>query len=74
MKIRLLSCNAARPDQRGIIKMLQDIAVHTDHSLARELADILLNGSEIEIEVQEKSQNSAMRSIRKLEIDYEIME
>lgn len=74
MKLLLLSCNAARPDKRAITKMLEDVAIGMDNGLARELTDILLNGSEIDIEVNDKSHNSAMRSIRKLDIEYEIVE
>ena len=74
MKLILLSCTAARPDKRAITKMFEEIAVGTDNSLAREFTDILLNGTEVEIEVEDKSHNSAMRLIRKLNIDYEIVE
>lgn len=74
MNLLLLSCNAARPDKRAITKMLEDIAVDMDNGLARELTDILLSGSEVEITIDDKSHNSAMRSIRKLNIDYEIVE
>ena len=74
MTIQLLSCNAARPDKRAITKMLEDIALGMDNGLARELTDILLSGSEVEIEIDVKTNNSAMRSIRKLDIEYEIVE
>jgi len=74
MKLLLLSCTAARPDKRAITKMFEDIALGMDNGLARELTDILLNGSEVDIEINDKSHNSAMRLIRKLNIDYEIVE
>ena len=74
MKLLLQSCNAARPDKRAITKMLENIALGMDNGLARELTDILLSGSEVDIEIDDKSHNSAMRSIRKLDIDYEIVE
>lgn len=73
MKIQLLSCDAARPDRRGISKMLEEIA-GADSSLARELTDILLDGSPIDIEVADKTTSSAFRALRKLDIDYEIEE
>ncbi|MEM8529020.1 MAG: hypothetical protein AAGG68_30595 [Bacteroidota bacterium] len=74
MKIQLLSCNAQRPNARAIAKMLEEIAQDIDGYSARESTDILLNGTPIEIEVADKTTGSAFRAIRKLEIDYEIME
>lgn len=74
MKIQLLSCDAARPDRRAIAKMLEEIANDTDFSLATELTGILLDGSPLEIEVDDKTISSAYRALRKLSIDYEIME
>jgi len=73
MKIQLVSCNSARPDRRAITKMLEEIAF-MDNSLAREETDNLLNGSPVEIEVSDKTTSSAFRAIRKLDIDYEIIE
>jgi len=72
-KINLLSCDAPRPDKRAIAKMLEDIADGVDSSLARELTDILLDGSAIDIEVS-TNLSSAYRALRKLSIDYEIDE
>lgn len=74
MKINLLSCDAARPDKRAIAKMLEEIALGIDASLARELTDILIDGSPIDIEVDEKNTSSSFRAIRKLSIDYELMD
>ena len=74
MNINLLSCDAARPDRRAIAKMLEDIADGVDNSLAREMTDILIDGSPVEIEVSGKATNSAFRALRKLNIDYELME
>ena len=54
-------------------KMLEEIAGGTDSSLARELTDILLDGSEIDIEVTSNT-SSAFRALRKLDIDYKIIE
>jgi len=73
MKIQLLSCDAARPDRRAIAKMLEDIADGMDSSLARELTDVLLDGSPVDIEVSQ-STSSAFRALRKLSIDYELEE
>lgn len=73
MKIQLLSCDAPRPDRRGIANMLAEIADDVDSSLATELTGILLDGSEVDIEVS-FNESSAFRALRKLHIDYEIME
>ena len=74
MKINLLSCDASKPDKRAIAKMLQDIAIGVDPSLSIELTEILLEGDPIDIEVAEKTTSSAYRSLRKLDIDYELVE
>ena len=73
MKIQLLSCGAQRPDRRAITKMLEEVA-NIDNSLAREFTDYLLDGSSVDIEVSSKTTSSAFRSLRKLDIDYEIMD
>lgn len=73
MKIQLLSCSAARPDRRAISKMLVETADGMDQSLATELTDVLLDGSEVEIEVS-FNESSAYRAFRKLNIDYEIVD
>ena len=74
MKIQLLSCDAHKPNRRGITKMLEEIADGMDNSLAIELTGILLDGSPIDIEVTGKSTSSAYRALRKMEIDYELIE
>ena len=73
MTIQLVSCDAARPDRRAISKMLEEIADGTDSSLARELTDILLDGSPVDIEVSSNT-SSAFRALRKCSIDYEILD
>lgn len=73
MNLQLTSCDAHRPDRRAIAKTLEDIAAGVDNSLARELTDILLDGSPVEIEVTSNT-SSAFRALRKLDIDYEIEE
>ena len=72
MKLQLLSCSAPRPDARAITKMLEEIA-GMDNYDAREQTDILLDGTPIEIEVTLNT-SSALRALRKLLIDYEIMD
>ncbi len=73
MKINLLSCDAARPDRRAITKCIAEISSNMDESLASELTDILLEGDPVDIEVGQNS-SSAFRALRKLCIDYEIVE
>lgn len=73
MQIKLLSCDAARPDKRAITKTIETYG-GADSSLARELTDILLDGSSVEIEVGSKTMSSAFRALRKYGIDYEIMD
>lgn len=72
MKLNLLSCDADRPDKRAIAKCLVEIA-NMDDSLAKELTDILLEGDVIDIEV-DRNVNAPLRALRKLSIDYEIVE
>ncbi|MCR9290348.1 MAG: hypothetical protein NXI23_23490 [Bacteroidetes bacterium] len=73
MKIQLVSCNAHRPDRRAITKTLEEIVDGADNSLARELTDILLEGTPVDIEVSFNT-DSALRALRKWEIDYEFMD
>ena len=74
MKLNLLSCDAAKPNKRAIAKCIAEISSNIDDALARELTDILLEGDVIDIEVEQKNYNSALRALRKLDIDYEIVE
>jgi len=74
MKLNLLSCDAHRPDKRAIAKCFAEIATGVDDSLSLELADILLQGSAIEIEIDDKKSGSGLRALRKLSVDYEIVE
>jgi len=72
MTIQLNSCDAAKPDRRAISKLFEEIGEGVDRNLAAELTDILLNGSEIEIQVADNNISSVYRSLRKLDIDYDI--
>ncbi|GLR16521.1 hypothetical protein [Portibacter lacus] len=73
MNLNLLSCDAQRPDKRAISNCLAEIS-GIDGSLASELTEILLEGDPVEIEVEDKNTSSAYRALRKLGIDYEIVE
>lgn len=74
MKLNLLSCEAQRPDRRAIAKCIAEISPNIDESLSNELTDILLEGDAIDIEVEDKNSGSALRALRKLSIEYEIIE
>ena len=74
MKLNLLSCNVQRPDKRAISKCISEIASNMNESLSNELRDILLEGDPVDIEVKDKNMSSAFRALRKLDIDYEIIE
>jgi hypothetical protein len=73
MKINLLSCDAPRPDRRAIANCITEIS-SVNASLANELMDILLEGDAVDIEVEDKNSGTALRALRKLSIDYEILE
>lgn len=74
MKINLLSCDAQRPDRRAIAKCIAEISIGIDAGLANEFTDILLEGDPVDIELDDKNTGSALRALRKLDIDYEIVE
>ena len=73
MKIRLLSCDAPRPDRRAIAKALEEYAL-LDAPDATEQTGFLLEGSEVELDVIDANVSSAYRAFRKHQIDYEIVE
>lgn len=73
MKLNLLSCDAQKPDKRGIAQCISTIS-NVDLSLANEFTDIILEGDPVEIELGDKNTSSAFRSLRKLGIDYEIID
>ncbi|WP_116105170.1 hypothetical protein [Lewinella sp. IMCC34191] len=73
MTVRLLQCDALRPDKRAIARTIEDIADDVDSGTATEYTDILLAGSPVDIEVS-FNQSSAYRSLRKLDIEYELVE
>jgi|TARA_B110000037_G_scaffold50583_1_gene62036 hypothetical protein len=74
MKLNLLSCDAQRPDRRAIAKCIAEISSNIDESFSNELTDILLEGDAVDIEMKDKNTGSALRALRKLSIDYEIIE
>lgn len=74
MKLNLLSCDMQRPDKRAIAQCIETVSTNIDGSLAIELTDILLEGDPVDIEVNDKNTSSAYRALRKLGIEYEIVE
>jgi hypothetical protein len=74
MKLNLLSCDAQRPDKRAIANCIAEISSNISTSLSNELAEILLEGDAVDFEVDDKNAGSSLRALRKLNIDYEIIE
>lgn len=74
MKLNLLSCDAQKPDRRAIAKCIAEVSSTIDDSLSKELTEILLEGDAVDIEIADKNTGSALRALRKLSIDYEIIE
>lgn len=74
MKLNLMSCDAPRPDRRAIAKCIAEISSNSNDSLSNELTDILLEGDAVDIEVEDKNSGSALRALRKLSVNYEIIE
>ena len=74
MKLNLLSCDTQRPDRRAIAKCISEISSNIDESLSNELTDILLEGDPVDIEMEDRNAGSGLRALRKLNIDYEIIE
>lgn len=73
MTIRLLSCNAPRPDKRAIAKIFEEYA-HLSPGDATEQTGFLLEGSDLELDFNDANISSAYRAFRKHQIDYEIVE
>lgn len=74
MKLNLLSCTAPRPDRRAIANCISEISNNIDTSLANELTGYLLEGDPVDVEIDDKSAGTSLRTLRKLDIDYEIIE
>jgi len=74
MNIRLLSCDAAKPDKRAITKMLEEIGEGISNYDAQDFTEYLLEGDPVEISVSDKNSSSGIRALRKLGIDYEMID
>lgn len=74
MKLNLLSCTSQRPDKRAISACILELASDISPSLSNKLTEILLMGDAVEIDVHDKNTATALRALRKLDVDYEILE
>lgn len=74
MKINLLSCEAQKPDRRAIANCIYTISAGMDEFLAREITSLLLDGEIVEIDLVDNNTSSAFRALRKLSVDYEILD
>lgn len=74
MQINVLSCDTQRPDKRAIAKCIAEVSSNIDETLSLQLTDILLEGDAITIEMEDRKSGSGLRALRKLSIDYEIIE
>ena len=74
MRVQLLSCTSQRPDKRAIAKYIASVSIEMSDSLCTEITEILLDGDAVEIEVDDKNSSSALRDLRKLNIEYEILD
>lgn len=74
MKLNLLTCKTQRPDRRAITQCMVEFSLNVDLSSANEITDLLLDGDPVVIEIKDKDSGSALRALRKLSIDYEIID
>jgi hypothetical protein len=74
MKINLLSYDGIRPDKRAIARCIVEISTNINESLSNELTNVLLDGDIVDIEINNKNSGSSLRALRKLNIDYEIID
>jgi len=74
MKINLLSFDGLRPDKRAIAKCIVEISTNINESLSNALNNDLLDVDIVDIEINNKNSGSSLRALRKLNIDYEIIE
>jgi len=74
MKLNLLSWTSQRPEKRASAEWIVEMASGISPALSNELTEILLLGDAVEIEVHDKNTATALRALRKLDVDYEILE
>ena len=74
MNIRLLSCGAPKPDKRAMIKLFEEIGEGVSNYDAQDYTEFLLAGDPVEMTIADKNSSSGTRSLRKLGIDYEMID
>lgn len=73
MKLQLLTCDAQRPDKRAIANGILEIA-GIPISQANLFTEMLLEGDTVDIEINDAQTATGLRALRKLQIDYKIVE
>jgi len=74
MNIRLLSCDAPKPDKRAMTKLFEEIGEGVSNYDAQDFTEFLLSGDPVEMSIADKNSSSGTRALRKLGIDYEMMD
>lgn len=74
MNIRLLSCDAPKPDKRAMIKLFEEIGEGVSNYDAQDFTEFLLAGDPVEMTIADKNSSSGTRALRKLGIDYEMVD
>ena len=69
-----MSYDGLRPDKRAIARCIVEISTNINESLSNELTNVLLDGDIVDIEINNKNSGSSLRALRKLNIDYEIID
>lgn len=74
MKLQITHCSAHRPDKRAIAKLIEELAPHLSAHEARAQTEYLLDGTPLEIDIEGHATGSAFRALRKLSLEYDLME
>lgn len=74
MKVRLISCNAPKPDKRAMTKLFEEIGEGVSNYDAQDFTEFLLAGDPVEMTIADKNSSSGTRALRKLDIDYEMID
>lgn len=74
MKLNLVSCDAQRADRSAIAHCISEISHAGTDFLSNELMDLLLEGYLVTVVVEDQNSGCALRALRKLRIDYEIVD
>ncbi len=74
MNIRLLSCDAAKPDKRAITKLIEEIGEGVSNYDAQDFTEFLLAGDPVDLSISDNNSSSSFRGLRKLGVDYEMLD